>query len=141
LGIRFELLTQRPNFARPEEFEPLIPQAVNMTGISHGDLKIVFGLTYYSASSISFLLSSIFASLFIIMGINNYKKLNYFTKKYFGLSIRFTNLFISTIGVFIGQILTTIGILYVPYPYNFYLILSGRIIFGFSDGFQESISS
>jgi hypothetical protein len=139
LGIILFELTQRPNFARPEEFEPLIPQAVNMTGIPESDIKILFGLAYYSSSSISFLLSSIFASLFVIMGVANYKRLNYFTKKYFGLSMRYTNLFISTIGVFIGQILTTVGILYVPYPYNFYLILFGRITFGFSDGFQESI--
>jgi hypothetical protein len=127
-----------PNFARPDEFEPLIPQAINSTGINRNDVKILFGMTYYISSSVSFLLSSLTSIFFVILGFKKFRSLNHFSKKIGIISLRYSNLFISAIGIFIGQLMTTIGILYVPYPANYYLILSGRIIFGFADGFQES---
>jgi MFS family permease len=128
-----------PNFARPDEFEPLIPQAINSTGIERNDIKILFGMTYYISSSVSFLLSSLSTIFFVLLGIQKFRALNNYSKKIGIISLRYSNLFVSAIGVFIGQLLTTIGVLYVPYPANYYLILSGRIIFGFFDGFQESI--
>eukprot|EP01080_Neovahlkampfia_damariscottae_P000010 gene10-4261_t len=126
-----------PNFARPEELQPLMPAMINRTGIEENTLNAAFSLTYYISSSVSYLLSTIITFSLVLIGINNFRKLNYFLNKIGIISLRYSNLFASSILIFIGQLLTMIGVLYISAPNNYYFILIGRTIFSFGDGFQE----
>ena len=109
-----------------------------MTKIDEKDIRNLFSLTYYISSSVSYLFSSFVSIVAIVLGRKVYSSVNKKLNEFGIISLRFSILFGSAILIFVGQLLTTIGILYVSYPVNFYMILFGRIIYGFADGMQES---